>query len=100
MFAKHFTLSSSSADMDYIYFFVNALYTVTKRLRKQDHSTVTKTHKVRENNPSNQVKIISTNRNSETYEWKQQPPDCYREPVFPLFIVHKENWNIVFTPVP
>ena len=65
MFAKHFTLSSSSADMNYIYFFVNALYTVTKRLRKQDHSTVSKTHKVRENNPSNQVKIISTNRNSE-----------------------------------
>ena len=46
MFAKQFTLSFSSADMNYIYFFVYALYTVTKRSRKQDHSTVSKTHKV------------------------------------------------------
>lgn len=80
--------------MNYIYFFVYALYTVTKRLRKQDHSTVRKTHKVRENNPANQVKIISTKpqlRDKQTYECKQQPLVCYRELVFPLFIVHQEN---------
>lgn len=93
MFAKQFTLSSSSADMNYIYFFVYALYTVTKRLRKQHHSTVSKTHKVREN-PANQVKIISTKpqlRDKQTYEWEQQPLLCYRQLVFPLFIVHQEN---------
>lgn len=94
MFAKQFTLSFSSADMNYIYFFVYALYTVTKRSRKQDHSTVSKTHKVSQNNLSNQVKIISTKphlRDKQAYEWEIQPLVCYRDLVFPLFIVHLEN---------
>ena len=87
MFAKQITLSSSSADMNYIYFFVYALYTVTKRQRKQDHSTVSKTHKVSENNPSNQVKIISTKpqlRDKQTYEWKQQPLGLLQGASFPF----------------
>ena len=82
--------------MNYIYFFVYALYTVTKRPRKQDHSTVCKTIKVSANNPSNQVTIISTapylrDNKLDPYEWKEQPLVTESQPVLLLLIVHQES---------